>query len=254
MGVLHCRQMQKEIMTQEIIQEEVKAHEEPSNQPQGEAQQAEEAAQETRKEPSKSNAEINWEQTRQLLQMQKQKIEDLESRLVEREKPSQVDEKDEFSELDPDDYLTVGKARKLAEKLAEKKATEAAKKIVQEYSQQQTVQNDEHRMRSKHDDYDFVVENFAIPLIKNDPALAYQIQHSKNPAETAYKLGKLSDSYEESTMKQQTSPKAEKVLKNASRPVSANAVGSSLKNQSENFAKMSPQEIWAESQKYARRA
>jgi hypothetical protein len=186
--------------------------------------------------------------------MQKQQIEELNYRLMEKEKPPQPIEKDEFDDLDPEDTITVDKARKMAEKIADKKAKESAQKYVQEYAQQQTLKNDEDRMRSKVEDYDYVIENFVLPMIKNDPALAYKIQQSKNPAETTYKLGRISDEYEGATMKQQTSPKAEKVLKNTSRPVSGNAVGSPLKKQADDFSKMSQTEIWNLSQKYARGA
>ncbi len=217
----------------------------------------EEAHEEVRKEePPKSNADHNWSQVNEVLKLQKKKIEELETRLTEKQSaiPPEPEEVDEFANLDPDNYLTVDMAKKMAEKLAEKKATQAARKIVGEYIQQQNIQNDEQKTRSKYEDYDYVIENFAIPLIKNDPALAYKIQQSKNPADTAYKLGKLSDSYEEQSMKQQTSPKAEKILKNTSRPVSSNAVGSPLKNQADQFSKLSPQETWAMSQKFARGA
>lgn len=77
---------------------------------------------------------------------------------------------------------------------------------------------------------------------------------SKNPAETAYKLAKLSDTYEETVSKKETSPKAEKVLKNASRPTSSQAVSSSLQSQANDFTKMSPSQVWEISQKYARGA
>jgi hypothetical protein len=201
----------------------------------------------------KDDQKINWERANEALRIQQQKIAELEAKLSQTAKPVQ-EEKDEFADLDPEDYLTVGKAKSMAEKLAEKKATEAAKKIVEEYKQQQTLQQDETLARSKYDDYDFVIENYAIPAIKNNPALAYQIQQSRNPALTAYKIGKLSDEYEESNMKQQTSPKAEKVLKNTSRPVSGNAVGTPLKTQADQFSKMSKSEIWAQAEKYARGA
>lgn len=200
----------------------------------------------------RGNADHNWDQVRQVLQMQKQEIEELKKRLEEKVKPIPQEEPDELDGLDPQDYVTVEKAAKLAEKKAEKKAVQAARQIVEEYIHQQTVQSDEQRMRSKHEDYDYIVENFAIPLIKNDPALAHKIQTSKNPAETAYKLGKLSDAYEEQTVKQKNSNKAEKILKNSSRPVSATSVGTPLKNQADQFTNLSPSQIWEMSQKYAR--
>ena len=197
----------------------------------------------------KTQSEINWEQTRAVLQMQKQRIEELEQRLNSSQKPVE-EEVDEFADLDPSEYVTVEKAQKLAEK----KARVAAKQIVGEYMQQQNLSNDEMRMRTKHEDYDFVIENYAVPLIKNDPALAHKIQMSKNPAETAYRLGKLADNYEEPMKVKENTQKAEKILKNSSRPTSGNALGAPLKGQADQVTKMSPDQIWQMSQKYARGA
>jgi len=208
------------------------------------------------KEESKEDSNtINWRQANEVMRLQKQRIEELERAHQDRVHVQQqsIEEPDEFANEDPDNYITVDKARKMAEKAAEKKAKTYAQQAVQEYAQQQTVAMSEERARSKFDDYDYVMENFALPMIKNDPALAYKIQHSKNPAETAYKLGKLSDSYEETMAKTALSPKAEKILKNSQRPTSSNAAGS-LKTQADKYANMSQAEIWAESQKYARRA
>jgi len=196
-------------------------------------------------------AERNWDEAREVLRLQKQRIEDLESRLAQNV-PSRQEEPDELDDLDPDDYLTVSKARDLARKMASKEAEKTAKAVVQRYAQEHTVREDERRMRAKHEDFDYVIGNYAIPMIKNDPALAYKIQRSKNPAEAAYKLAKISDEYEENAMPK-TSPKAEKVLRNASRPTSSNAVGS-LKSQVDDLSKMSPQDVWAMSQSYARKA
>jgi len=205
-------------------------------------------------EAPKKDVDHNWQEANRVLKLQQQKIAELEMRLNQPSPIKEEPEKDEFANLDPEGYLTVADARRLAEKTATKQAEAAAKRVVQEYAQQQTVQQDEQRARSKYEDYDYVLENYAIPIIKNDPALAYKVQTSKNPAETAYKLGKLSDNYEESMNKQQTSPKAEKILKNSQRPVSGNAVGSPLKTQTDSFAKLSKEEIWSQSQKFARGA
>ena len=196
--------------------------------------------------------DVNWQRANEVMKFQQQRIADLEAQFASRSSPPQVEEKDEFASLDPEEYLTVGKARQMAEKLAEKKAMEAAKKIVQEYSQQQRMEMGEQQARGKYQDYDYVIENFAVPLIKNDPALAYKVQTSKNPAETAYKLGKLSDGYEEAVKEAPTSPRAEKILKNSSRPVSGNALGNSLKSQADKFSSMKPgREVWELSQQYA---
>ncbi len=212
---------------------------------------------ETSPEPVKEDPNtVNWRQANEVMRLQKQRIDELErerqDRAQQMQKPA-VEEPDEFANEDPDNYITVAKARQMAEKAAEKKAKAFAQQAVQEYAQQQSVAISEDRARTKYEDYDYVMENYALPMIKNDPALAYKIQQSKNPAETAYKLGKLSDGYEETMTKVAPSPKAEKILKNSQRPTSSNAAGS-LKTQADKYANMSQADIWAESQKYARRA
>lgn len=205
-------------------------------------------------EPKEDRNEVNWRQANEVMRLQKQRIDELERDRHERTQArAPVEEPDEFANEDPDNYITVAKARQMADKAAEKKAKTYAQQAVQEYAQQQTVAQSEDRARTKYEDYDYVMENFALPMIKNDPALAYKIQQSKNPAETAYKLGKISDQYEEGMTKAALSPKAEKILKNSQRPTSSNAAGG-LKTQADKYANMSPADIWAESQKYARRA
>jgi hypothetical protein len=209
---------------------------------------------EVKEEPKEDPNVINWRQANEVMRLQKQRIEELERFQQEAaQKQAPVEEPDEFANEDPENYITVDKARRMAEKAAEKKAKAYAQQAVQEYAQKQALTLSEERARTKYEDYDYVMKNFAIPLIQNDPALAYKIQQSANPAETAYKLGKLSDDYEETMTKAAPSPKAEKILKNSQRPTSSNAAGS-LKTQADKYASMSPAEIWAESQKYARRA
>lgn len=202
-------------------------------------------------EPSKN--EINWKGANEALRLQRQRIEELEARLSTKQQP-EPEEEDEFADLDPEDYLTIGKARQMAERLSEKKARLAAKQMVAEYAAQQSVVVDEQRMRAKYDDYDHVIDNFVLPELKANPALAYKIQQSKNPAETAYKLGLLSTDYEKSKSKT-VSPKAERVMKNASRPLPASALGGdSLKSNNEDTAGMSKDDFWRLSQSYAKKA
>lgn len=215
------------------------------------AEEKQEVAETPKADPQK-DVDKNWHYANQVMEMQKKRIQELEQLSQQRSQPAPVEEKDEFADLDPDDAVTVSQARRMAEKLSEKKAMEAAKKMMQEYSQTQAIASDETRMRGKHEDYDYVLENYSLPLIKNDPALAYKVQTSKNPAETAYRLGKLSDSYEEGIMKKETSPKGEKILANTKRPLSANSASTTLKGQADKFSNMSKQEIWEQSQKYAR--
>lgn len=205
-------------------------------------------------EPKEDVNQVNWRQANEVMRLQKQRIEELErERQNSAQRQAPVEEPDEFANEDPDNYITVAKAKSMAEKAAEKKAKIYAQQAVQEYAQQQSVAISEERARSKYEDYDYVMETFALPMIKNDPALAYKIQNSKNPAETAYKLGKISDDYEGTMNKAAVSPKAEKILKNSQRPTSVNAAGT-LKSQADKYSNMSQADIWAESQKYAKRA
>jgi hypothetical protein len=203
--------------------------------------------------------DTNWQEARGVMASQKALIEAREAEIqalrahlasVARAPTTAREEPDELDDLDESEVATVGQARKLASKLAKKEA----KEIVEQYMTKHTLISDEERMRGENDDYDYVLENFAIPLIKKDPALARIVQTSRNPAQKAYQLGKLSDDYVEQSTKQQVSPKAQKILKNASRPVSANAIGAPLKNQAEDFSKLSAQDVWSMSQKYARGA
>ena len=206
--------------------------------------------QEVHAEEQEAPVDHNWRQANEVLSAQKRQIEDLQRKIEQMNQPKPELEVDEFADWDPDDFMTVSKAKEMAKKLASREATKAAKAVISEHMQQQTIANDELRMKSKHEDYDYVIENFAVPLIKNDPALAYKVQNSRNPAETAYKLGKLSDGYE-ALASQGTSARAEKVLKNTSRPVSANAVASPLRDQADSFSKMSREDVWKQSQSYA---
>jgi hypothetical protein len=227
----------------EIVEEQI----------QDQSQEVETAQVEAAIEEPKKDINHNWAQANEVMRLQKQRIDELEARVSQTQKPKE-EEQDEFKDLDPEDYLKVSTAKELAKKLAKKEAEITAKRVVQEYAQQQQIVHDEQRMRDKHEDFDYIIENYAIPMIKNDPALAYKIQTSKNPAEIAYKLAKISDEYEANNMKQPVSAKAEKILKNASRPVSSNSVNSSLKTQVDDFSKMDKGQIWEMSQKFAKSA
>jgi hypothetical protein len=218
------------------------------------AETTQEVVEQEQKSPEVRKEPDHWKQANEVLRLQKQRIEELELRLQQAPQGKTPEEYDEFDKLDPDDMMTVGQAKKYAKSLASKEAATTAKQIVQEYIQQEKIVRDEERMRSKYDDYDYVMEHFALPMIKNDPALAYKVQNSKNPAEVAYKLAKISDEFEEANVKQKPSPKAEKILKNASKPGGSSSVSSSLKTQADDFSKMNPQQVWEMSQKYARGA
>lgn len=205
--------------------------------------------------PKQNDADRNWERARAVMEAQKAELDAYRTERIAQQKKAEQDEDDEFAKMPQDELLTLAQAKKLAEK--------QAKKILKQYSeefeqrnkqneQQRLLNESETRMRTKHDDYDYIITNFALPQINNDPALAYQVQMSKDPAAAAYKLGKLSDSYEEQSNQRAVSPKAEKILKNTARPASGNTVSGPLKGQAEEISKMSHQQVWELSQSYAK--
>jgi len=208
-------------------------------------------------QPKEDNQSINWKHAQQAMSLQQKKIKELEEQISRLSQPAQKmpEEVDEFDKLDPLDYVTVEKAKILAKKQAEKSAAEIARQEVQKYIQTNRVAQDEKRMKETYEDYDFVMENYALPLIQKNPALAAQLQSSENPAETAYLMAKMSTSYRETNKgSPDNSKKAEKIIKNSSRPTPAASVGSPLKSQADSFSKMSKQDIWTMSQQYAKGA
>ena len=195
-----------------------------------------------KEEPKK--ADHNWAQVRDVLHTQKNKIDELEKKL--NEKP----EVDEFEGVDPGEYITFEQHQKLNKKKDQKES----KEISDLKDRLRLMENKRHeeRMRGKHEDYDYVIENFGIPLVQNNPRLAEAIRTCDDWAEMAYNMAKATPEYQKAMT--QKSPKAEKVKRNTERPTSANAAGSSLKNQASYFAEMSPSEVWKKSQEFARRA
>lgn len=211
-------------------------------------------------ESHESPADKNWRQAQNVMADQKREIDELKTMIYQmtqnvQSQNSPQEEPDEFESDDDGDYVTVATAKKIfqkAKRVAEKEALNAAQQVINQHIHNQNISQTEERARTKYEDYDYVIENYTVPLIKNDPALAHKVNASKNPAETAYKLGKLSDNYSERN-ETQVSPRAEKVLRNTQRPGSAHTA-QGLKTQVNAVNVMSPAEIWRAAQEYANSA
>lgn len=203
-----------------------------------------------------SSSDKNWKQARSVMADQKREIEELKALMNQMSQAQQAPEEeevDDFDDADEDDYVTVAKAKQIAEKAkitAEKHAYKAAEKVLKQHMHNQNISTSQDRARAKYDDYDDIIQNYTIPLIKNDPALAHKINTSKDPALAAYRAGKISDEYLESSAPKM-SAKAEKVVRNSQQPASSHA-GQGLKAQvaalSEN---MTQDQVWALAQQYA---
>jgi hypothetical protein len=202
--------------------------------------------------PVEAPENIHWKQAREVMQTQKAEIEALRRQMEDFTKVKPPPEPDEFADFDPNDQITFAQAQRLAEKKAKQAADSSRQQIESQMQIERKVQHAEAEARAKHSDYDYVINTFTLPQIQKDPALAHKIAISPNPALTAYKLGKLSDEYEAQSQQQNVSPKAAKILKNSERPASSHSAPVPLKSQVGDVSKMSQQEIWNLSQKYAR--
>lgn len=212
-----------------------------------ESEKPTEITQEPEQKAQDNSSEQNWARVRAVLNAQKSKIDELERQVqVSNKKP----EPDEFGDVDGDDYATVNMIKKPSKKVKE---LETRVEQLQQKLQVNEASRQEENMRSKNDDYDYVIENFGIPLIEKTPALKQTLVTCPNWAEMAYNMAKATPEYKKA-QSQDNSKKVEKVIKNTERPMSANAAGASLKSQAEVFANLSPSDVWKKSQEYARRA
>lgn len=216
---------------------------------QTQTQESEEVTENTQQPEQKAqdnSSDQNWARVREVLNSQKSEIEDLKRQVQVNNNP----ETDEFSGVDGEDYATVNMVKKPSKKMKELENT------VQQLQQSLKINEatrQEEIMRSKTDDYDYVIENFGIPLIEKTPALKETLLKIPNWAEMAYNMAKATPEYQKA-QSQDNSKKVEKVIKNTERPTSANAAGASLKSQAEVFANLSPSDVWKKSQEFARRA
>lgn len=196
---------------------------------------------------TQADQDHNWKQARQVMGAQAKEINELKEALAAmRERKAEVEE-----QYDPDDYATYTGVEKKVTKYTKDlqgKIEQLEKKLHQ--TEQEKL---ESTMRTRYDDYDYVIEKFAIPMIEKDQSLAASLKASSNPYKLAYRLAKSSDEYEAAQSKK-SSKLAEKAEKNASRPLSANADGGSLKDKALQFTNMSAADIWKMSQSYARNA
>ena len=220
----------------------------PNVESQAQATQASEGSEQNVQQQN-TGADQNWARVRAVLQSQKDKIDQLERLVHEGQIPH---EPDELEKADGADYATVDMVKKPSKKVKnlEKQVDELKQKL-----QLNEASRQEELMRSQNDDYDYIVENFAIPLIEKNPALKQTLLQVPNWAEMAYNMAKATPEYKKAqSNSRNNAKKVDRVVKNTERPVSANAAGSSLKSQAEVFANLKPSEVWKQSQEFARRA
>ncbi len=169
-----------------------------------------EAVQEVSAKQPENSQEYNWKAARRELSEAQRQIQELQQQLYSKQVPA-AEQRDELEGVSKDDYLTRGQAEALAQRKA------------QELFEQQQQATAEDRVRLKFKDYDDVVNDDNLKeLIENDEDVWHSLKNSPNPYASAYKLIKKSAFYSEKGKKR--SQDAEKLVKNAQKPVSSNAV------------------------------
>jgi hypothetical protein len=123
-------------------------------------------------------------------------------------------QKEELSDpldgLESGDILTVEKFRQ-------------AQQVQQQRYEQEIAnlryENLENRARLKHSDYNEVMEKYSIPLLKNDPDFASGFRNAADPAEYAYKIGRMMMVSEQQRQPEpQISRDAQRLVENARKP------------------------------------
>lgn len=190
------------------------------NYSQAETQQAEEE-----KVPL-SALQAERKQRQELQQNMKMLQEHLE--VLRANRPQETPKEDQFSNLQDDDVLTVGEAKKFLGSL--------------EKNYQMSIE--ELKMQQRNPDYSEIVSKYLPEVIAENPDLRDEIQRAKNPYKLAYYLAKKSDKYQTDNTKKTKNETAERILKNSSRPGSLASVGqSSTKSTSKGWKQMTDQEF-----------
>ena len=173
--------------------------------------------QETRS-PQKGSAEYNFREMRLAMEEQKRIIQDLQYQAQQRNAPQQQQEVDYLPGVNDDEIVTKAQL-----KAFNRKVEEDNRRRDEEMRMQQELSFAEDRVRMRHKDYDDVMTDENIQnLIEDDNVLAETIRNSPNAYEAAYKMIKKSAFYQEKGRK--PSVDAQKIVKNAQKPVSSNAV------------------------------
>lgn len=160
---------------EEVVETQAENHEEAVEAPQQPIQR-------------ESPQDRNWREMRrshdELKNLAKQQAEIIEQLKVQLT-PKQ---KDELDDLADDEYIPVGKVKKLVEKQARLIAEQAAREQLQQRDQSQFLD----KLKRQFSDFDDVVNNDTLAILENhDPDLAQTISDLKDP----YKIGLQSYKY-----------------------------------------------------------
>lgn len=167
-------------------------------------------------EQRSSSEDRNWREVREIMQQQKQKITELEEKLVNKSAPKESID-DPMANLSDDDILTVGDTKKVVANLARK----YAKEIVEEKQKKQAIE----QVPNQFSDYNDVIK-LVDEYVKENPAAEAAIRSSANPRLTAYHMVKSSAMYHRREVSnKEAQSNVQKVIENSQKPGSSQAVG-----------------------------
>jgi hypothetical protein len=139
-------------------------------------------------------------------------------------------------DYDPEEIPTF----QAVEKVMEKKLS-----AVQNQYRQMMVNQMEEQAKSRYADYDVVLNEYTQDILRGNPDLYNVIMNSKNPAETAYALGKTHPKYTQQIQQQTARQIVQKIDSNVNAPATLGGVGgvSSQRDQAGFWKSASKQEI-----------
>lgn len=145
------------------------------------------------------------------------------------ETPSDIQEI--LNKMGADDFVTASEVKRLQDYHAG---------MLREDYEQKIIDMQEETVRSKHDDYDDVLNYLVLPAVKENPKLWDIFKQSKNPAQAAYDYGIMQPLYKEylksqeaKTAQAKTNKVVDKISKNLSRPATLGSISSKGQTESD---------------------
>lgn len=206
---------------------------------------AQPSSQEKVEEQRPSSEDRNWKEVREIMQQQKQKITELEERLLQKEKSS-TQENDPYAGLSDEDIITVADTKKIVSQVARKAAAE----VVEEKQKKRAIEE----VPNQFNDYNEVIK-LVDDYVKENPAAEAAIVQSPNPRLTAYHMVKSSALYQRKIAAKSNSDNVQKAIDNSKKPISSQSLGTtSPLNDINKYEKMTPKradEIRRQAEEYA---
>ena len=220
-----------------------------------EANETGSTTQQSKEEPQAGSKEYNWRQMEKRLQEQEQQNRLLQEALVKMTQPQQQPTEESVPELSPDD-LPEWKHVTQGYKALEKKAEKIAEQKIKQFFAEKEKEELPAKARRKFADFDEVVTAEKVKnLEQTNPELAAAIAKADDVWTATYSVLKLhQDAKNKMSLDDKAKEEAEKIVENASKPGSVNAIGKggALSNANA-FAKKSKDQLYKDMMRFSTR-